>query len=212
MSNKRTDYETAIRACYTLACIALALIVILCAAGPTSHAIVTDPDDPAETVNELFSFLDEGNYSAASALCLTPLPEAEPLAEEGAVGLYTLLEESWGGRISGNAVRLGDTASVPVTVTSLSLPKLLENMKPELNAVLAELVEDAELSSQVFDTDGNYRDEVVLSAWDRVLSGRMAHSEEYRQTVNLTIALQYSAGQWRIVPDEAFLNVLSGNA
>lgn len=186
------------------------LTLLVCLRKDAPVRIVGSVPDPRECCDAFFEALNEGDYNAASACCNPALP-SETVPEEGeATELYALLRKSWQGRTAGEAVIEGSSIRVPAVMTVTDIGSLYGGVKEDINVLLAEYVEEARLSSDVYNEDGSYRDEVVRRAWEEALSARRERAQEYSAERELMLTLRYAEREWRIVPDEALLSALSG--
>ena len=186
------------------------LAVGVCLRGNVPVRLVGSVPDPAESAGAFLTALGEGNYTAASALCLPALPSENAPVEEDTELLYGLLKDSWQGCIAGKAVLQGDTATIPVTLSVLDTAALCAGLKENVNDLLAQYVKEARLPSDVYNEDGSYREDTVRRAWDTALAACAEHPGEMILSRPLTLTLRYRDGQWRIMPDEDLLSALSG--
>ena len=163
-----------------------------------------------ETADSFFAYLEKGEYADASALCTWALPAESGSEEADTAAVYEALRESRHWQRSGEASRRGNRAEVRGTLTVLDPVALCEGMNADVNALLSDMVAEAALGSDIYNADGTYREEVVMEAWQRALKGRLEKAEDYRAAFPLTLTLIYERGGWRIRPDEALLQALSG--
>lgn len=208
MAGKKTKTAALLFLSLTILFTLLTLLVCLRKDAPVH--IAAGVPDPRECCDAFFEALNAGDYNTASAFCDPALPP-EAVPEEGDTAeLYALLRDSWQGRTAGEAVIEGSSVRVPAVLTVTDVGKLYGGVKEDINALLAQYVEEARLSSDVYNEDGSYRDEVVRRAWEEALSARRERAEEYSAERELTLTLRYADREWRIVPDEALLTALSG--
>lgn len=193
-----------------LPCLCLLAALLLCTVGPDKPVTLLGAPAPDPAAESFLDALNGGDYAAASALCLTPLPGEVPPEDEDAAALYDVIRASWQGELSGSAVLEGNSAFIPVRFSSIDANALCAGLKDDVNALLSSYVEAAALASDVFAEDGSYRDEVVLKAWNEAFSARLERSEEYLLEHDLTLELRYADYRWQIVPDSAWLTAMAG--
>lgn len=96
-------------------------------------------------------------------------------------------------------------------VTYLDLASILENLPTRAHALLTMRVEAAESMEELYDSDGEFRQELV----DEVLKAALAQccmEDVRRVTADVTVELVCRDGQWWAVPDSQLLAALSGGA
>lgn len=163
-----------------------------------------------ETADSFFAHLEKGEYAEASALCRPTLP-AETLPQEAdTAAVYNALCAGRRWQRSGEASRRGNRAEVRGTLTVLDPVALCEGMNADVNALLSDMVAEAALSSEIYNADGSYREEVVMEAWQRSLEQRLEHPETYETVFPLKLRLLYENGRWLVQPDEELMEALSG--
>lgn len=196
-----------------LALLAALTAVLLCRFGGGAPVLLRQSGESAETAVSFLDALCGGDYDAADALLagestlgLQTLPDSD----EGAA-LWSLLTESWSYTLSGSCEQDGTTATQNVEFTSLDLSAMLEGLDEDIAAALAERVENAALSSDIYDENGDYLEEVVMQAYSEALAARCAAAEGSCVTHDLTLTLTYMDGAWRVVADEALVNALFGS-
>lgn len=157
-----------------------------------------EPGDLAER------FLDRccaEDWQGASELIMgmtEPQPEKLPETESGKL-LYEALRASWSGTVVGESEASFKKAHQKISISYLDLEKLSENLDTELNAVLARMVEEATLASQVYNEDKSYKSETLQAAFQEVLSARCAQPEQYRSETELDLSLEYRDDKWRLL-------------
>ncbi len=193
------------------AALAFTLLALALTAFSGDHALLLFAKGSAEeTVDSFFAHLEKGEYAAASALCTPALPaESVPEAEDAAL-LYNALCASRQWQRSGEAVCRGNRAEVSGSLTVLDPALLCEGMNADVNEILAAMVAAARVSSEIYNQDGSYREEVVMEAWNRSLAQRLEKAGDYTSVYPLTLQLIYDHGSWRLQPDEALMRSLSG--
>ncbi|MCC8048785.1 MAG: class A beta-lactamase-related serine hydrolase [Oscillospiraceae bacterium] len=196
-----------------LALLAALTAVLLCRFGGGAPVLLRQSGESAETAVSFLDALCGGDYDAAGALLagdstlgLQTLPDSD----EGAA-LWSLLTESWSYTLCGGCEQDGTTATQEVEFTSLDLSAMLEGLDEDITAALAERVENAALSSDIYDENGDYREEIVMQVYSEALAARCAAAEGSCVTRSLTLTLTYTDGAWRVVADEALVNALFGS-
>ena len=190
-------------------CFALMAVVLL--GGHSDSALLFFPKgSPEDCVDGFFAALEKGDYADASALCTPALPLESYPREADAARVYEALCASRRWQRQGAARRNGNRATLQGSLTVLDPAALTEGLQEDVNAVLAELVAQARLASEVYNEDGSYRDETVMKAWDTALSARLDRADDYTADLPLTLRLIYRDGAWLVQVDEELMQALSG--
>ena len=180
---------------------------------PTGETLVLfSRGDPAETVDAFFRCIESGDHAAASALCSPALSPEKPGEEADAASVYEALcrTRHWQGCESVSTH--GSYATVSGRFTAADIAALTAGLREDVNREPEAQVAAARTSGEIYNEDGSYRDEVVMAAWNRALSARLEHAEDYCTTSLLTLTLCYREGVWQLRPDEALLRALAGGA
>ena len=165
---------------------------------------------PEDCADAFFAAIERGDSNVASAFCVPALPAENRPAEADAARVYDALRGSRHWQRQGVGQRKGNRATVSGTLTVLDPTALTGGMKEDVNAVLAELVAEARLGSDIYNEDGSYKNEVVMAAWDQALTVRLEHAVDYTVELPLTVHLLYQDGQWRVQTNEELMTALSG--
>ncbi len=99
-----------------------------------------------------------------------------------------------------------------VTVRSLDLDAISEEVGTQVQAILEEKVENAYLKSDVYDETGAYREEIALDALHEATRRVLSDTGPYRETCECTLILHFEAGRWRVEVSPAFISALTGGA
>ena len=92
----------------------------------------------------------------------------------------------------------GARAELPCELTMLDPGRLAAPLNASVNAALAAAVEDARVSSEVYDGEGRFRDELVHRVFSRELAGLASEAASARRSVSLTALLSYDRGVWTL--------------
>ena len=187
-----------------------AAVLFFCAADTSEALLLSEPADPAATVEEFFESVCAGDYTAAAAFCLGGLPEEAPPAEGDAAALYAALRSHRSWEFSGASFVRGGRAYYEVAFTYPDAAALTEGLPEAVESALAVRVDEAGHSSDVYDENGAYREDVVLEVWNGVLSRRLEQAGDYTVTVTLPVVLLLDGHNWRIQCSDELLTALRG--
>ena len=169
---------------FTICIISVAAAFLLCFIGSEKGILLAKPKkDPQIVTVEFLDALKSGNYEKVNSLLsgYSGLGlEYEPETEEEKL-MLSLLKESYDYSLSGECIRKNITASQKILFTRLNVE--------EINTEAA---------------SGTGED--YLSALQRAAEA----VEEYYASDILDIHLEYSNGEWKIIPDGALIAALQG--
>lgn len=157
--------------------------------------------EPGDLVQRFLDRCCAEDWQSASELITgmtEPQPEKLPETESGKL-LYEALCASWSGAAAGECETSFKEASQKVTISYLDPEKLSEGLDTEINAVLARMVDEAALASEIYNEDKSYKNEALQAAFYESLSARCAQAEQYRSEIQLDLKLEYKEDMWRIL-------------
>lgn len=157
--------------------------------------------EPGDLVQRFLDRCCAEDWQGASELITgmtEPQPEKLPETESGKL-LYEALCASWSGAATGECETSFKEASQKVTISYLDSEKLSEGLDTEINAVLARMVDEAALASEIYNEDKSYKNEALQAAFYESLSARCAQAEQYRSEIQLDLKLEYKEDMWRIL-------------
>lgn len=199
-----------------IAAIAAAVAAIaLCAHGLKAQPVIlSGAGDPGEQAERFIYNALLGDASEAEAMLYGGGSlglEGEPSDEIGKM-LYAALRESFSYEAVGECTVDGTEAEAEFIVTYLDIPAITAPQQELTNFRLAQYLEQAERAEEVQEPDGSFKQDVALKALREVTAELLEKAEESYVQAEISIKLQYSENQWKIIADEDFFRVLSGNA
>ncbi|MBR5421731.1 MAG: phosphodiester glycosidase family protein [Lachnospiraceae bacterium] len=187
------------------------LFVSIVIADVSGTLVFRPSDTPEHTVQHFFdSFLAGDMEAAVSDLTVSrQLFTAPEDVDDTAALYYKALKESYSYSLTGAA--RGEKTHMEQTVrfTSLKFSELPEPISAFVNEELKEVVENHP-KREVFDEEENYLPEVLDAIYRDGVESVLSHAEDYYQTRELTLSLDYYDGRWYITPDDALLLCFAG--
>lgn len=165
---------------------------------------------PEETADAFFAAIEAGDYTAASELCSPALPLENLPQEKDAELVYTALCASRHYTRDKKAEIQGNHALIEAQLTVLDIASLTKDMNADVNGELSLVVSKARRSAEIYKEDGSYRDDVVMEAWNTVLSRRLEDASGHTKVLPLRLSLIYSGGAWRLETNEELVSALAG--
>ncbi len=193
---------------------AIVITISVCVRGLEASPVMMDESsDPSAAAEEFVSLVLSGNSAEAEKMLLGSGKLGLDSVPEDKLGrmLYDALQESFSYEISGQCSDESINASQLFTVTYLDIPSITALQQEATNTRLAEYLDAAERAEEVQADDGSYLPEVAMRALEEVTAELLENAEDYYVQTELTINLQYSGGEWKVIADEALFAILSGN-
>ena len=128
-------------------------------------------------------------------------------------GMYTgelgeLAKSSFSYQILSSQVVKNEGIANDEFVTWLNVAALTEGMEEEIQQILNQELETAANSSEIYDQELNFRQDVLDRVFAQVLAGRMANAEAYLQTDTIIIQTTNDTPP-KLILSEALCNILA---
>lgn len=167
--------------------------------------------DPADTVCSFFDAVCGERYEDAYAMldgCEGLGLENEP-EDDVAAMLWDAVRTSmrW---VPGECRVSGTEAEARVALRFVDLSAVLRDVGGDVNEQLAERVREARRAEEVYDENGKYRQELVLSLYREAVRARLSAEGLPMREEELCVHLLYVDSAWLVVPDAALCAALSG--
>ena len=150
---------------------------------------ITPPQEVLASYLDSLGAMDGASLAAAAGL-------KTPATEDGRA-LLGLAADAISLSAAPSETPEGDTAALPVTVTSLDVQKLAEALNGRVNASLAAAVETARVASEVYDENWQFRGELVRSIFSEQLRA-VGAPEDFRSGASLTARLHREEDAWQL--------------
>ena len=99
-----------------------------------------------------------------------------------------------------------------VTVRCLDFDAISAEIGRRVQAILTEKVENARLRSEVYDDDGNYKEELAYEALTAATTEVLSDTAPYAYTQECSLSLYYTGSRWQVEVTPAFISALTGGA
>ena len=173
--------------------------------------LVSEPVEAAGRVTELMDAIVACDYQKASSLIYGNPQlglDREP-ADEVGVMLWKAFTESQAYELKGSCVADNSGLTQQVVMTYLDISSVTANLADRSQAILTQRIENAENLDEIYDTNHEYREDVVMDALKEAVT--MALKEDAKQTsVELTLNLIYRNKQWWVVSNSQLMSAISG--
>lgn len=172
--------------------------------------LLSEPREAEEAVQALVDALSQGNL-AQVGLALYGQPTLEEQPDFDNPFLTTVWErylDSLSCRGEEDMVASNSGLSQSILVDTLDIPAVLPQIERRYQELLP-LRSESEDSKTVYNDDGSYREEFVLSVLDE--AAREILSQDCPTTSRkVTLTLVYRENRWWILPQEGLMDMLAG--
>lgn len=173
-------------------------------------ALLSEPREAEDAVQALVDALNQGDLSQAS-LVLYGQPALEETPDFDNPFLATVWAhylESLRCQTEGDCVASDSGLSQEIRIDALDIPSALPKVELRYQ-VLLPLRSESGAAGTVYNDDGSYREDFVLSVLDE------AAQEVFSQNCviasrKVTLTLVYRENRWWILPQEGLMNILAG--
>lgn len=185
------------------------LVILGLSASPR---MLVQPQAAYNRAQEMMDAICSGDYEQASGFLYgTPSLGSPPETSSPAVNLlWDAFQDSLAYTFPGDCYASDSGVALDVNIRSLDLSDATQALGNHAQALLQERIETAEDSSELYDAQNHYRQELV----DKILleAARQA-LEENRQYQEHTLSLHLipAQGEWWVLPEAGLLEVLSGS-
>ena len=211
-----TVIRKVIGALVILAALAAACIgVQVCILAMNAEPYVEDgADGPTATLDRFLSCMEKRDWDGAYSY----------LYNYSSLGLETPPEDAmsrmyWDAQMDALEIRALDGIEAHgtrfdrrVTVRTLDLDAIAEDIGKRVQEILTEKVENAYLKSDVYDETGAYREDIALQALTDATSEVLSNTAPYAYTQECSVSLCFSEGRWLVEVSPAFISALTGGA
>lgn len=172
--------------------------------------ILKQPTAALVQVDALMDALCSADFEAASQyLYGSPKLLAQPEGE-AAQALWNAYMESFQYTRSEECYASSDGLAVDISLSMLDLDSVTGSLHQYCQTMLDAAAEHTEDPNQVYEEDGQYRQEFVMEIFRQALDQALKDNASCIQKP-LTLHLIYENKRWWIAPEEALLSCLSGN-
>lgn len=177
----------------------------------TAPQLVQPPEEALERTETMMEAVSQGDFTAASEVMYGKPNlgvDREP-ADEVGVMIWELFLESISYEFTGDLYATEEGLSRNITIESLDISSVTVSLRERAQTLLAQRVEEAEDVDQIYNDEGEYREEFVMEVLYEAVEAALA---EDAQTVHweITLNLIYNDEQWWILPEQTLLEAISG--
>lgn len=173
--------------------------------------LLTPPNLAKSQAAAMMNAVCNGDYGEASEYILGNPDLGVNREASDAVGV--MIWDSFTGSLSyemvGPCYTTDEGLAQQIELTGLDIESVTADLKNRSQALLAQRVEEAEDTSEIYDEGNDYKEEFVMDVLYDAVTQAIAEDSVY-QTVTLTLNLTYQNGRWWVVADNELLDAISG--
>ena len=192
----------------------VAVAFALCITGSVRGPVYTKTEgNPCDVITSFFDSIISGNYSSA----------CDNLAEYSDIGLdvkpddvvsakmIDALRTSYDYELVGDCIINGLSASQKVRIRYLDLSKMSSDLQQNTNETIRLMV-DSHLKNEIYDEDGNYRNDFISEAYSEAVDIALSHKNDYYSYSMIDIDMSYKSNHWLIYSSPELFAALCGGA
>lgn len=169
------------------------------------------PQTAGARVEELMDDICRGEFDNAQQL-LYGSPELElDMPHADAVGdlLWDAYLNSVSYELVGQCYATETGLSQQVRFRSLDISSVTNDLSPVAREILLSKLEDTRDSSQIYDENQNYREDLIANVLSTAAQQVLSSNPKYKENTFVLQLIQHQ-GEWLVIPDATFLSVISG--
>lgn len=198
-----------------LSIIVAVFTVCLCIyAENTTLDFVDSVGDPGDTLQSFFRCIKEENWEEAYSYLYNYSTlgfEVEP-EDEVSAAFWKAQKEAWDFQVSDGSEQDDILVKKHVDVGALDLEAMQTALSERVQAILAEAVENAKFKSDIYDENGNYRQEIAMAALSQAEEEVLSDASSFQVRRDLTVSMRYYDGEWYIESGKELVTALTSGA
>lgn len=173
--------------------------------------LLNQPEAAREQVAAMMDLFCAGDYEAAGELMMgTPsFGTDRSAADEAGVVLWNAFVDSLSYELEGECYANDSGVAQDVVITFLVFDSVTVGLRERTQVLLQKYLDEADDVSEIYDTENNFREDVVMAALLEAMGDAIVEDAEYT-TVRIAVELQYIDGQWWVIPNGELLTAISG--
>ena len=199
---------------HTLTALGLVLVIVTgvlaFAARSLPVTLLSEPREAEKTVQTLVDALNQGDLAQASLVLY-----GQPSLEEQPNFDNPFLTTVWGRyldsltcQVEGDCIASDSGLSQSILMETLDIQGALPQVEHRYGELLP-LRAQSQTSGTVYNADGGYREEFVLSVLDEATREILSQDCPTIRR-NVTLTLVYRENRWWVLPQEGLMDILSG--
>ena len=196
--------------CFGLGLMFLAICLVMGQPG-TQPTLVGSSQEPQNQVVAAMDAICQGDFSGAEQYLLgqPSLGVDRELQDPAAAMIWKAFVESLSYELSGDCYATDTGVAQDITLKCLDISSVTANLAQRSEKHLARLQQSATHTYEVYDENGNFRQDVVQQVLSTVVQEALQEDAQY-VTKDVTLNLVYHQQRWWVMADQTLLRVISG--
>lgn len=188
----------------------LAIFIVMGQPGATP-TVLSSTQPARDRVVSAMDSLCQGDFAEAEQYLLGQphLGMDRDLSDPAAAMIWNAFKENLSYELNGECYATDTGLAQDITLTYLDISSVTKNLAQRSEKHLARLQQSATHTSEIYDDDGNYRQDVVQKVLSTVVQEALQEDAQYTDCA-FTLQLVCRDGQWYIRPDSDFISAISG--
>lgn len=173
--------------------------------------LLVQPEEAKAKVVSVMDAVCEGDYALASGgMHGTPNLGMDRPAE-GAVGdmIWNAFLDSISYELDGECYATDSGIAQDVVIRTLDMNSVTSQLRQRSQALLAQRVAEAEDTSELYDENNEYREDLVMDVLYEATEQALEEDAQYL-TWEIHLNLIYDRGRWWVLPETELLRAISG--
>lgn len=173
--------------------------------------LVTPPPAALECCETMMEAIGRGDFAAAGDMMYgTPdLGADREASDEVGIMIWDAFLASISYEFIGDCYATESGIARDVAIETLDISSVTEGLKERAQTLLAQRVAEAEDIEQIYNENGEYREDFVMEClYDAATAAMQEDAENVRR--ELTLNLVYSNEQWWVMPEQTLISAISG--
>lgn len=194
----------------TLGAVLAVVVLVICLTQRDAEPVLLRyPQEAENCVSQMMKNLCADNFRQASRYIYgEPELGAELPAGDGAAQLWDSFTSSLRYEPKGECYATATGLAQDVTVSSLDMSAVLQDMEQIAPQLLEQRVAQAKNMDEIYDADHEYLEEFLQDVMQEAAAAALENAETVQRP--LTVNLLYDRRQWWVLPDRALLSAISG--
>lgn len=173
----------------------------------------SETGDPQKSVTDFFDAVCAGDLAACDRMVsgYSTIGFEGKAATDVGRKLYAQLLESYDYKLVGGIKQGSGCYTQRVELRYFDISATTEELNSLSKECLSRHMYSSE-GSEIYDENGNYREEIVMQSLGEALDILLAEPEEYYVTAELDVTVRLDGAQWKIVMDNGLKSALLGGA
>ena len=169
------------------------------------------PEAAEMQIQQMLEKISEDDFNGAGSMMqgMPNLGVDREASSEVGVLIWNAFVDSFTYEITSECYATDSGVAQNIRITCLEIGSVTATLRERSQIKLEQRVAEAENTSDVYDEENNYREDVVMAVLYEAAQDAL-NEDAKTMTFEITVNLVHSDGQWWIIPEDALLEAISG--